>query len=128
MPLYKVGDQQDELTLIEASTFMAVGMQERKDLQALLRDNRTAIDPNLLVFAEEFSNWQESLRRIVSIYPIRGGRYHRYADGGTQRGRSPDKLPDPEIPLSHVSKEIVLSGGRDPPFVRRAPRFRVTKF
>lgn len=64
MPLYKIGDQQDELTLIESSTFMAVGMQERKDLQALLRDNRTAIDPNLLVFAEEFSSWQESLRRI----------------------------------------------------------------
>lgn len=64
MPLYSIGEQQKGLDLIQPSTFMEVGMQERRDLQALLRDNPSVIDSDLFVFAEEFSNWQESSRRI----------------------------------------------------------------
>jgi hypothetical protein len=64
MPLYSVGNQQGGLKIIEPSTFVEVGMQERKHLQALLRDDFAAIDSDLFVFAEEYSNWQESSRRI----------------------------------------------------------------
>ncbi|CAA9244909.1 MAG: hypothetical protein AVDCRST_MAG93-1487, partial [uncultured Chloroflexia bacterium] len=39
-------------------------MKERQDLQTLLRDNSVAIAPDLLIFAEEFSYWQDSSRRI----------------------------------------------------------------
>lgn len=64
MPLYSVGKQQNGLAYIKPSTFVDVGIQERKHLQALLRDDFAAIDPDLFVFAEEYSNWQESSRRI----------------------------------------------------------------
>ncbi|MGH3088828.1 MAG: hypothetical protein ACRDSJ_16095 [Rubrobacteraceae bacterium] len=52
------------MDLIQPSTFVEVGMQERRDLQVLLRDNPSVIGSDLFVFAEEFSNWQESSRRI----------------------------------------------------------------
>jgi hypothetical protein len=49
---------------IAATTFSDLGMKERQDLQALLRDNPKTIGIDLLVFAEEFSNWQDSSRRV----------------------------------------------------------------
>lgn len=64
MPLYRVEEQQSGLETIKPSTFAEVGMQERKDLQTLLLRNSAAIDPEIWIFAEEFSNWQESSRRI----------------------------------------------------------------
>lgn len=64
MPLYRIEEQQSSLETIEPSTFATVGIQERKHLQALLLNNSAAIDPDIRIIAEEFSNWQESLRRI----------------------------------------------------------------
>lgn len=65
MPLYRVEDKEQYcLELIEPKTFSDMQMKERHDLQALLRDNSLAIAPNLLIFAEEFSYWQDSFRRI----------------------------------------------------------------
>lgn len=39
-------------------------MRERQDLQALLRDNPSAISSDLLIISEEFSTWQDSSRRV----------------------------------------------------------------
>lgn len=63
MPLYRI-EEENDLTNINPSTFSDMQMKERRDLQALLRDNSKAIAPDLLIFAEEFSNWQDSLRRV----------------------------------------------------------------
>lgn len=54
----------NQLKSVNPSTFQLLGMKERQDIQALLRDNPAAIDPELLVVAEEFSNWQDSGRRV----------------------------------------------------------------
>lgn len=64
MPLYEI--QQPDLTLreIAPSTFSDLQIRERAHLQAMLRDTPGVIAPDLFVFAEEFSDWQESLRRI----------------------------------------------------------------
>lgn len=63
MAFFQVG-QQGQLTRIAASGFAELGLKERQDLQALLRDNPEAISSDLFVFAEEFSNWQDSKRRV----------------------------------------------------------------
>jgi len=62
MPLYKIDKQ--NLQEIKAITFNEAQLKERKDLQALLRDNPACIDPDLLIISEEYTNWQESLRRV----------------------------------------------------------------
>lgn len=64
MPLYEI--QQPDLTLLEInpSTFSDLQIRERTHLQAMLRDTPGVIGPDLFVFAEEFSDWQESLRRV----------------------------------------------------------------
>lgn len=64
MPLYRIEEQQNSLETIKPNTFAEVEMQERKHLQALLLNNSAAIDSDIRIIAEEFSNWQESSRRI----------------------------------------------------------------
>lgn len=39
-------------------------MYERADLQRLLRDDISVIDPGILVISEEFGNWEDARRRI----------------------------------------------------------------
>lgn len=56
--------QADRIVPIEETTFSALSMKERGDLQRLLRDRIEVIDPDLLVISEEFSNWEDSSRRI----------------------------------------------------------------
>jgi hypothetical protein len=62
MPLFRLSS--DTITSLERGTFAALGIQERGDLQRLLRDNVSVIAPNTLVISEEFSNWDRSDRRI----------------------------------------------------------------
>ena len=62
MALYELNLK--ELFPIEATTFHALGIKEREDLQRLLRTRIETIVPDVLVIAEEFSNWQDSSRRI----------------------------------------------------------------
>ena len=64
MPIYQIKNQQKELMQIKPSTFADVDMRERQELQALLRDNSDAVAPEIFIFAEEFSNWQDSSRRV----------------------------------------------------------------
>src|SRR5438876_9985854 len=49
---------------IDETTFSAVGLRERGDLQRLLREQVEVISPETLVIAEEFGQWEESWRRI----------------------------------------------------------------
>lgn len=49
---------------LQAADFAALGILERQDLQAALRDNVHVIVSDALVISEEFSGWDRSARRI----------------------------------------------------------------
>lgn len=49
---------------VPRTTFQAQSITERGHLQAVLRDHIEVLDPDLFVLDEEFSNWDESARRI----------------------------------------------------------------
>ncbi|MCA9044764.1 MAG: DUF4268 domain-containing protein [Planctomycetaceae bacterium] len=61
MALYEIGN--DSLRVIEQTTFVGAKLKER-DVQRLLRTQIEVLDPDLYVLAEEFSEWQDSSRRI----------------------------------------------------------------
>jgi len=57
----------DELRALEVTTFRGAAVREREDLQRLLRRRTDVVDVDgngLLVIAEEFSDWEDSSRRI----------------------------------------------------------------
>lgn len=62
MPIYEMTS--DQLRPVNRTTFADVGIDERRDLQRLLRDQIEVISPDTLVIAEEFSNWEDSWRRV----------------------------------------------------------------
>ncbi len=64
MPLYKIAKEKSALEAILPTTFEQVQVRERKHLQAMLRDNPSVLGDDLLIIAEEYSNWQDSQRRI----------------------------------------------------------------
>ncbi len=75
------------LEVVRKTTFAAEGVLERSDLQAALRDNIGVIDPDLLVVAEEFGDFQDVKRRIDLLAVDRGGQLvvielKRTDDGG----------------------------------------------
>ncbi len=49
---------------LRKTTFSRAQLQERRDLQRLLRANISVVAPDTLVIAEEFGDWDESRRRI----------------------------------------------------------------
>jgi hypothetical protein len=53
-----------EIVPLETTNFGSVNLQERRDLQRLLRDNIEVVAPGTLVISEEFGDWEESRRRI----------------------------------------------------------------
>lgn len=62
MPLYQI--KNNTLALLEATSFQEENLWERRDLQRLLKANIGAIDPEVMVIAEEFGHWDGSGRRI----------------------------------------------------------------
>lgn len=62
MALYRM--LTESIEPLPATTFAALGVLERADLQRLLRTNIEVIDDDLLVIAEEFAEWDDSRRRI----------------------------------------------------------------
>lgn len=62
MPIYEAAAQQ--LTAVPATSFAALGLKERSDLQRLLAARIDALEDGLLVLAEEFAGWADSARRI----------------------------------------------------------------
>lgn len=49
---------------IKTTSFVDAGLRERQDLQRLLRGQIEIVCPETLVIAEEFSQWEDSSRRI----------------------------------------------------------------
>lgn len=62
MPIYEFAC--DEIRSLQKTTFSQASLQERRDLQRLLRANISVIAPDTLVIAEEFGDWDEGHRRI----------------------------------------------------------------
>lgn len=62
MPIFEAG--RDRLQPLAATRFGAEGWREREDLQRLLARDITCLDDGLMVLAEEFSSWADSMRRI----------------------------------------------------------------
>lgn len=62
MPIYEFASE--EIRPLKKRTFSQVQLQERRDLQRLLRANISVVAPDTLVIAEEFGDWDESRRRI----------------------------------------------------------------
>ena len=62
MPIYEFAET--DIFRLDETTFNLAGLQERRDLQRLLREHIEVIAPNSLVIAEEFGDWDESRRRI----------------------------------------------------------------
>lgn len=52
------------LTEIKKTTFSREFIHERRDIQTAIAGNMKELIPDCLVIQEEFSNWEESLRRI----------------------------------------------------------------
>src|SRR5437763_6415215 len=62
MPIFEV--TQKEFRRIEEQEFSGSGLRERSDLQRLLRTQIDVIAEDLYILTEEFSEWDESKRRI----------------------------------------------------------------
>ena len=62
MPIYEFAS--DKIHRLQKTTFDQAKLQERRDLQRLLRVNISVVAPDTLVIAEEFGDWDESRRRI----------------------------------------------------------------
>ena len=62
MPIYEFASE--EIRPLSKTTFGLMQLQERRDLQRLLRANIAVVAPDTLVIAEEFGDWDESRRRI----------------------------------------------------------------
>lgn len=62
MPVYEFAP--DRIQPLTKTTFSAMQLHERRDLQRLLRENIDVIAPDTLVIAEEYGEWDDSRRRI----------------------------------------------------------------
>ena len=54
----------DRITEVPRTTFAALAVRERDDMQRLLREFIDVIAPDTMVLAEEFGAWEDSKRRI----------------------------------------------------------------
>ncbi|WP_312793255.1 DUF4268 domain-containing protein [Diaphorobacter nitroreducens] len=62
MPLYAITDA--ELRPVAPTTFASQAILERKHLQAMLMRDSSSLGEGLMVLCEEYTNWQDSSRRI----------------------------------------------------------------
>lgn len=62
MAIYEISS--DKFRKIDETSFSSAGLRERQDLQRLLRSQIEIVSPDTLVIAEEFSQWEDSNRRI----------------------------------------------------------------
>ena len=62
MPIFEFGP--DGLVPAAGTSFEGERLRERQDIQRVLRERIDALDPALMVLADEFSDWQDSSRRI----------------------------------------------------------------
>ncbi len=62
MPIYEI--KSNCIEPIQRTTFQDSGLRERQDLQRLLRHQIEVLAPDTLIVAEEFSDWEDSKRRV----------------------------------------------------------------
>lgn len=62
MAVYEI--EADRFREFEETSFNLAGLRERQDLQRLLRNQIEVVAPDALVISEEFSQWEDSNRRI----------------------------------------------------------------
>lgn len=62
MPIYELTE--GRMKPVAETTYGSEGLKERTDLQRLLRDHIETISPDTMVLAEEYSDWEDSNRRI----------------------------------------------------------------
>jgi hypothetical protein len=62
MSLYRL--TKNSIDALPETSLSSQGLQERKDLQRLLRGNFSAVADDVLIIAEEFAEWDDSKRRI----------------------------------------------------------------
>ncbi|QDU83141.1 hypothetical protein Pla163_02380 [Planctomycetes bacterium Pla163] len=85
MAIYEL--KEDGIEELRATSFRIEGVNERQDLQRLLRNEIHVVDPNVMVLAEEFGRWDDSRRRIDLLALDRDARLvvielKRTEDGG----------------------------------------------
>jgi hypothetical protein len=71
MPLFEMTE--NDFRKIDPTSFGDENIKERQDLQRLLKDHIAEIAPDCMVIAEEFSNWEDSQRRIDLLCVDRQG-------------------------------------------------------
>ena len=71
--LYRIARDRSTLTAVDATTFAHEQIQERADLQRLLRANIGALGEDLLVVAEEYALFEDSRRRVDLLAVDRTG-------------------------------------------------------
>ena len=52
--------EKDRIVQLPETSFSAEGVKERQDLQRILRSRIEVLDPDLLIIAEEYGDWEES--------------------------------------------------------------------
>ena len=62
MSLYKLANK--SLNSIDKVTYEALGIRERQDIQKFLVQDISIIDESLFVLCEEYSDWEDSRRRV----------------------------------------------------------------
>ncbi|MEO6917623.1 MAG: hypothetical protein ABI171_01000 [Collimonas sp.] len=62
MALYELSAP--SLNEIPVSTYSALKLREREDIQGVIRDHIQVVLPDLMVLTEEFGDWEDSRRRI----------------------------------------------------------------
>jgi hypothetical protein len=62
LPVYRIAEHQ--LQKLPETTFAAESLLERKDLQRLIQNDLGVLGKDLKLIAEEFTNWEDSDRRI----------------------------------------------------------------
>lgn len=62
MTIYEISS--DKFRKIDETSFSDAGLRERQDLQRLLRSQIEIVSRDTLVISEEFSQWEDSNRRI----------------------------------------------------------------
>jgi hypothetical protein len=62
MPIFEV--RENGLAAVGATSFQTENLHERRDIQRLLRESIECLEEGIMVLAEEFSDWQDSSRRI----------------------------------------------------------------
>ncbi len=62
MPIYEF--KNDAIIPLAETEFASHGIQERRDIQRILRSRIEVVAPNAMVIADEFGEWEDSKRRV----------------------------------------------------------------